>query len=76
MVTIPALSYLAEPKPTDTPHLNEILTLIAELRCSMYDTALIPVALANKFVSLSDFPSQRILGVFANSVIESKMKGS
>lgn len=65
VATIPARSYLADPKPEDLPHLDEILALIAELRCSMYDNALIPVALANKLVSLSDFPSQRILTTFA-----------
>jgi hypothetical protein len=45
-----------------------ILLLIGELRCSMYDNALIPVALANKLVSLSDFPSQRILTTFAKQI--------
>lgn len=65
VVTVPGHDYLAEPQPGDIPHLEEILSLIAELRCSMYDNALIPVALANKLVSLSDFPSQRILGTFA-----------
>lgn len=64
VVTIPGRSYKAEPKPADIPHIHEILALIAELRCSMYDNALIPVALANKLVSLSDFPSQRILTTF------------
>lgn len=67
VATIPARSYIANPKPTDILHLEEILALIAELRCSMYDNSLIPVALANKLVSLSDFPSQRILGTFAKS---------
>lgn len=67
VATIPARSYLASPKPADIPHLEEILTLIAELRCSMYDNSLIPVALANKLVSLSDFPSQQILKTFAKA---------
>jgi hypothetical protein len=69
VVTVPAREYLAEPKPADIPHLCEIVALIAELRCSMYDNSLIPVALANKLVSLSDFPSQRILGAFARSSV-------
>ncbi|MGH8545181.1 MAG: NurA domain-containing protein [Gammaproteobacteria bacterium] len=69
VATIPAHTYMAEPKPTDIPHLEEILALIAELRCSMYDNALIPVALANKLVSLSDFPSQRILTTFARESV-------
>jgi hypothetical protein len=69
VVTTPARTYLAEPERTDIPHLEEILALIAELRCSMYDNSLIPVALANKLVSLSDFPSKRILGAFAKSIL-------
>ena len=72
VVTVPARSYLAEPKPTDIRYLDEILTLIGELRCSMYDNSLIPVALANKLVSLSDFPSQRILGTFAKSMMKGR----
>lgn len=68
VVTIPAVEYKSEPKPSDMPHLHEILALIGELRCSMYDNALIPVALANKLVSLSDFPSQRILTTFARQI--------
>lgn len=68
VVTIPAKKYIAEPKPSDIPHLVEVLTLIGELHCSMYDNALIPVALANKLVSLSDFPSQRILTAFARQI--------
>jgi len=65
VATIPARSYMANPGASDIPHLEETLALIAELRCSMYDNSLIPVALANKLVSLSDFPSQRILTTFA-----------
>jgi hypothetical protein len=65
VATIPARTYKAEPRPSDIPYLHEILALIGELRCSMYDNALIPIALANKLVSLSDFPSQRILTTFA-----------
>jgi hypothetical protein len=72
VATVPARSYVANPQPTDIPFLREILALIAELRCSMYDNALIPVALANKLVSLSDFPSQRILTAFAKSVLPSE----
>lgn len=69
VATVPARRFMADPKPTDIPHLEEVLALIAELRCSMYDNSLIPVALANKLVSLSDFPSQRILATFARKSV-------
>jgi len=68
VATIPAENFKSEPKPSDIPHLQEILALIGELRCSMYDNALVPVALANKLVSLSEFPSQRILTAFARQI--------
>lgn len=74
VTTIPARTYMSEPKPSDIPHLGEILALISELRCSMYDNSLIPVALANKLVSLSDFPSQRILGTFAKAGVGNGQK--
>ena len=71
VTTIPATKYSANPKPEDIPHLDEILGLVGELRCSMYDNALIPVALANKLVSLSDVPSQQILTTFARAQVKS-----
>ena len=70
VATVPARSYMAEARPKDIPHLHEILSLVSELRCSMYDNALIPVALANKLVSLSDFPSQRILTTFVRRGVQ------
>lgn len=69
VATVPAKAYTGSPKPDDIPHLDEILGLVGELKCSMYDNALIPVALANKLVSLSDFPSQRILTSFARGTV-------
>lgn len=69
VATMPAKTFKAEPVPEEIPHMHEIMSLLSELRCSMYDNALIPVALANKLVSLSDFPSQRILTTFAKSKI-------
>lgn len=67
VATIPSTTYSGNPSPEDIPYLDEILGLIGELKCDMYDNSLIPVALANKLVSLSDFPSKRILGTFAKS---------
>lgn len=48
----------------------EPLSVISALRCSMYENALVPVALANKLVSLSDFPSTRILAAFARAEVD------
>jgi hypothetical protein len=58
------------PRYSDFPNLTELLSAISELRCSMYDNALIPVALANRLVSLSDVPSRRILETFARELVQ------
>jgi hypothetical protein len=48
---------------------TEPLSVISALRCSMYENALVPVALANKLVSLADYPSTRILAAFARDKV-------
>lgn len=60
-----------KPAPTGADFLNltAVLSALSELRCSMYDNALIPVALANRLVSLADVPSARILETFARDVV-------
>ena len=47
----------------------EVLKVVSELRCSMYDHALVPIVLANKLVSLADFPSSEILARFVKSKV-------
>jgi len=69
VVNAPAAEYSASPKFEDIPDLEKILGVISKLRCSMYDNALLPIALVNKLVSLSDVPSQRILKSFARQAI-------
>ncbi len=57
------------PSIEDFPNLVEILAVVGSLKCSMYDNALLPIALANKLVSLSDFPSSRLLETFARGTM-------
>lgn len=45
------------------------MSVISELRCSMYDQALVPIVSANKLVSLADFPSSEILARFVQSKV-------
>lgn len=61
-----------EPAPTssDFVALWTVLAGLSELRCSMYDNALIPVALANRLVSLADAPSSQILETFAKQSVQ------
>jgi hypothetical protein len=69
VATLPTGPFTPTPEIQDFPNLEEILSVVDRLRCSMYDNALVPIALANKLVSLSDFPSSRILETFARQAI-------
>ncbi|MBE0702125.1 MAG: DNA double-strand break repair nuclease NurA [Afipia sp.] len=69
VVSIPVPTQRKEPSASDIPNLQLLLTHVAELRCDMYDSALIPVALVNKLVSLSAHPSSQILRQFAKSSV-------
>jgi hypothetical protein len=71
VVTVPTPERMSHPAANDLPNLFEVLTNIEKLRCDMYDDALLPVALANKLVSLSNHPSSKILQQFARGAIGS-----
>lgn len=58
-----------DPKLEDMHNLMEILDMVEKLKCDMYDDALIPVALANKLISLSDHPSSKLLERFAKGQV-------
>ncbi len=70
VATVPMSKYSPNPSYADFHNLTSVLSVLGELRCSMYDNALIPVALANRLISLSDFPSKRILEAFARGSIQ------
>ncbi|MBA3239850.1 MAG: NurA domain-containing protein, partial [Acidobacteria bacterium] len=65
VVSLPTVDVTPNPTPDDFRNLQAILTNIEKLKCDMYDNALVPVALANKLVSLANHPSSRILQKFA-----------
>ena len=69
VATVPTHGFQPSPAHDDFFNLDEILAVLATLRCSMYENALVPVALANKLVSLSQFPSSRILETFARASV-------
>jgi hypothetical protein len=64
-VSVPTINETANPQSGDFIGLERALQTVDLLHCDMYDDALFPVALANKLVSLSAHPSQRILERFA-----------
>jgi hypothetical protein len=65
VLSLPTETLKASPGPKDFHNLQAVLTNVEKLRCDMYDNALLPVALANKLVSLADHPSSKILQKFA-----------
>ena len=69
VVTVPVKdeNVVLSPKKTDYPNLDVILSNIEKLRCDMYDSSLIPIALVNKLVSLANRPSSLILEKFAKA---------
>ncbi|MBE9171227.1 NurA domain-containing protein [Pleurocapsales cyanobacterium LEGE 06147] len=66
VVSVPVRELKKFPTVIDLPNLQVLLDNVEDLHCDMYDSALFPVALVNKLVSLSAHPSQRILQKFAN----------
>jgi hypothetical protein len=69
VLTVPTGDWDASPKLADFYNAPEALGVLSRLRCSMYDNALLPVALANRLVSLADAPSAEILAKFARDRI-------
>lgn len=57
------------PQKSTFKNIDVILHNISKLKCEMYDSALVPVTLANKLVSLANHPSQVLLEKFAQQRI-------
>src|SRR5205814_10130869 len=70
VVSIPARDIKANPEEADLVNFQSILANVEALHCDMYDSALIPVALVNKLVSLADHPSARILQKFYTARVQ------
>lgn len=71
VLTIPTMdcNVFLDPKPEDFHNLDKILTVIEKLKCDMYDNALLPIAVVNKLVSLSNHPSAVLLEKFAKQSV-------
>jgi hypothetical protein len=69
VATIPSIDPAVHDSFENLQNAAEILSVVSELRCSMYDQALVPIVLANKLVSLADFPSSEILAKFVRSKV-------
>ncbi len=62
-------TYYNQPELNDLKNVQEILMNIDKLRCDIYENALIPVAIANKLISLTNRPSSDILERFAKKTM-------
>ncbi|MYF24473.1 MAG: NurA domain-containing protein [Nitrospira sp. SB0678_bin_10] len=71
-VPIPDKDSILSPRKEDYANLDEVLLNIQKLKCDMYDDAIVPVALANKLVSLANHPSKVLLEKFATSLYGTK----
>jgi hypothetical protein len=69
VVSIPCESLKLNPGPSHLKNLSVLLTNVEQLHCDMYDSALFPVALVNKLVSLAAHPSRTILQNFAKAAV-------
>jgi len=71
VLTVPISNKLVIKNPTKESYQNlEVIMLnIQKLRCDMYDDAIVPIALANKLVSLANHPSKILLEKFASKGI-------
>lgn len=67
VITLPTekAEIILYPKKEDYKNIDIILNNIDKLKCDMYENSLLPVALANKLVSLSNHPSSVLLEKFA-----------
>ena len=70
VATLPTRKPLLSPQEDDFKNLHIILKNIENLKCDMYDDAVIPITLVNKLVSLSAHPSAVILEKFAKAKFE------
>ena len=68
-VPVPHENVVMNPQEKDYKNLKQIMINIQKLRCNMYDDSIIPIALANKLVSLANHPSKVILEKFAKNSV-------
>lgn len=71
-VPVPNKNSILNPQKEAYANLDVILVNMQKLKCDMYDDAIVPVALANKLVSLANHPSKILLEKFATSVVGGK----
>ena len=69
-IPIPDKDSILDPRKRNYANLDVILMNVQKLKCNMYDDSIVPVALANKLVSLANHPSKILLEKFTLSVMD------
>ena len=71
VISIPITDADVIKKPVigDYKNLNEIIGVLKLLKCEMYKDSIVPVAIANKLISLANHPSKSILENFARELL-------
>lgn len=70
-VPTPHKNTILNPAIDKYKNLEVILHNVQKLRCAMYDNAIVPIALANKLISLANHPSKVLLEKFAKNTMQS-----
>lgn len=71
-VPLPTKDSILKPHKEDYMNLDVVLINMQKLKCDMYDDSIVPVALANKLVSLANHPSKALLEKFVASAWHQK----
>lgn len=71
-VPVPDKDVIKSPRKENYRNLETIMINVQKLKCDMYDDAIVPVALANKLVSLANHPSKILLEKFASMSMKQK----
>jgi len=61
--------YIKNPNIEDFLNLKNILEILFRLKCDLYETSFIPIAMVNKCISLSNIPSKKILNFFTKGMM-------
>lgn len=72
VLTIPVenhKNYYKTPELKDLRNIHDILQSVDLLKCDIYENALVPIAIANKLISLTNHPSSNILERFAKKTL-------
>jgi hypothetical protein len=68
VVSIPtdSANIILAPSLSDYKNVDTVISILKRLKCDMYSDTIVPVALANKLISLAGHPSQSILEKYAS----------